>query len=204
MNATAAHASVPGSTRTPPDDSSRMLMFRGAIAILFGVLAVVWPDLTLLLLVGLFAAYALLSGGVSVMAAFRTRRSDSKWWLLLLLGLVSLAAGVAAVFYPQLTALALVLLMGANAVFTGALDIAIAIRLRRALRGPWMMILSGIVSIVFGIAVFLFPGAGALALVWLISLYAILSGVLLFALGLRTRRAAQGGAMPQASTAGGR
>jgi uncharacterized membrane protein HdeD (DUF308 family) len=139
----------------------------------------------------LFAAYALLSGAVSIAAGWRSRASDSKWWLTLLLGIVGIAAGIYAVVFPALTALVLVLLMGANAIFTGALDIAIAIRLRHVLKGPWMLGLSGTVSIVFGLLVFFFPGAGALALVWLISLYAVVTGVLLFAIGLRTRRAAR-------------
>jgi uncharacterized membrane protein HdeD (DUF308 family) len=203
MNATANPAMNAGTTNTRMDPAW-MLMLRGAIAIVFGALALVWPDLTLLLLVGLFAAYALLSGVVAIAAAFRSRDTDRKWWLPLLLGIVSVAAGIGAIFYPGLTALVLVLLMGANAIVTGALDIAIAVRLRQVLRGHWMLILSGIVSIVFGMLVFLYPGAGALALVWLISLYAILTGVLLFALGLRTRRAAGSASAPRTATAGGR
>jgi uncharacterized membrane protein HdeD (DUF308 family) len=81
----------------------------------------------------------------------------------------------------------LVLLMGANALVTGVLHIAVAIRLRRVIRNEWLLIASGIVSIVFGILVFLFPGAGALALVWLISFYAITTGILLLALAFRVR-----------------
>jgi uncharacterized membrane protein HdeD (DUF308 family) len=204
MNATATAATAPSTTSAQMVHSSRMLLLRGVIAILFGVLAIVVPDLTLLLLVALFAAYALLSGGVAIVAAVRSRGADSKWWLPLLLGLVSVAAGICAVVYPALTALVLVLLMGANAFLTGVFDIAIAIRLRRVLRGHWLLVLTGIVSILFGVLVFAFPGAGALALVWLISLYAVVTGVLLLVLGLRTRRAAQNGATQSAVAAGGR
>ena len=164
-----------------------MLALRGAIALLFGVLALVWPGLTLLWLVALFAAYALLGGVASVMGAVRHRHSDEKWWLIFLLGLVSMAAAVSAIVYPGLTALVLVLMMGANALLTGVLDLAVAIRLRQAIRGKWLLILSGIASIVFGVWVFLFPGAGALALVWLISVHAIVTGVLLLALAFRVR-----------------
>jgi uncharacterized membrane protein HdeD (DUF308 family) len=163
------------------------------VALLFGVLAIVWPDLTLMWLVALFAVFALLSGGASIAAAIRTRRTDSTWWLPLLLGIVSVAAGIGAIVYPGLTTLALVLVMGANAIVTGALDIAIAIRLRRVLRGGWLMALSGIVSILFGVLVFAFPGAGALAMVWLISFYALATGALLLGLGLRARRIAHQG-----------
>jgi uncharacterized membrane protein HdeD (DUF308 family) len=189
MNATATNAANEGSAHAKMDHSARMLMLRGALAILFGVVAVLWPDLTLIWLVAMFAVYALLSGGVSIASAFRIRRIERNWWLLLLLGIVGVAAGVYALVYPAMTALVLVLLMGANAIITGALDIAIAIRLRKVLRSQWLLVLSGIVSVLFGVLVFAAPGAGALALVWLISLYAIVTGVLLLSLGWRTRRA---------------
>ena len=164
-----------------------MLALRGVIALLFGVLALAWPGLTLLWLVVLFAAYALLVGVVSVIGAVRHRSSDGKWWLILLLGLVSIGAGVIAILSPDLTALVLVLVMGANALITGVLDIASAIRLRKAIQGEWLLILAGIASVVFGVLVLLFPGAGALALVWLISVYAIVTGVLLLVLAFRAR-----------------
>lgn len=165
-----------------------MFALRGVIAVLFGVLAAAWPGLTLLWLVALFAAFALLGGGASLFGAFHNRRSDPQWWLALLLGLVSIGAGVIAILQPALTALVLVLLMGANAIATGVLDIALAIRLRNEIRGLAALYLAGAVSILFGVLVFLFPGAGALALVWLISFYAILSGVLLLAAAWRLRR----------------
>jgi uncharacterized membrane protein HdeD (DUF308 family) len=165
-----------------------MFAWRGVVALLFGALALVWPGLTLLWLVVLFAVYAFIGGGVSVVAGFRNRKTDDHWWLALLLGLVSLGAGIIAVLHPDLTALVLVLLMGANAIVTGILDIAIAIRLRKAIRGEWVLVLAGLVSILFGVLVFLFPGAGALALVWLISLYAIMVGILLLVAAWRARR----------------
>ena len=128
-----------------------MLALRGVIALLFGVLAVLWPGITLLWLAALFAAYALIGGAVSIIGAVKNRKSDEEWWLILLLGLVSLGAGVIAVLHPGLTALVLVLIMGANALVTGVLDIAVAIRLRKVIRGEWLLILAGIVSIVFGL-----------------------------------------------------
>ena len=161
---------------------------RGVVAIVFGVLALAWPAITLLGLVALFAAFALINGAASAVGALQNRGGDEHWWLGLLLGLVSLGAGMIAIFSPALTALVLVLLMGANAIATGVLDIALAIRLRRAIRGEWVLFLAGLVSIVFGVLVFLFPGAGALALVWLISVYAIATGVLLLAAAWRLRR----------------
>ena len=168
-----------------------VLALQGACALAFGILALLWPDITLLWLVALFAAYALIAGVITVVGVVRNRRREDYWWLLLLLGLSSIAAGVIAVLHPDLTALVLVLLMGANALVNGVLHIALAIQLRKVIRGEWLMVAAGIVSIVFGILVFLFPGAGALALVWLISAYAILIGILLLAVALRARALAK-------------
>src|SRR6266446_175089 len=127
-----------------------MFAWRGVVALLFGVLGLVWPGLTLLWLVALFAAYALIGGGISLAGAIKFRKTDDHWWLALLLGLASLGAGIIAIFHPDLTALVHVLLMGANAIVTGVLDIAIAIRLRKAIRSEWVLILAGLVAIVFG------------------------------------------------------
>jgi uncharacterized membrane protein HdeD (DUF308 family) len=165
-----------------------MLALRGAAAVLFGVLALIWPGMTLLVLVALFAAYALVAGAVSIYGAVKNRNADTGWWLVLLLGVVSVAAGVIAVVNPGITALVLVLLMGANALVTGILDIVVAIRLRKRIEREWLLVLAGVVSIVFGLLVFLFPAAGALALVWMVSFYATLTGVLLLTLAFRARK----------------
>ena len=130
--------------------------------------------------------------------------AERKWWLPLLLGAISVAAGIYAVVAPSITALVLVLVMAANAILTGALDIAMAVRLRRELRGHWMLLLGGVVSILFGVLVIAAPGAGALAMVWLVSFYAILTGGLLFGLGWRMRRAARHQPLRPAAASGGR
>ena len=124
-----------------------MLALEGLVALVFGVLALLWPGLTLLWLVALFAAYAVLSGAAAIYGATRNRAQDKGWWLFLLFGLVSVAAGVLAVFYPGITALALVLLIGANALITGVLEIALAIRLRKSVTNEWLMVLAGVVSV---------------------------------------------------------
>ena len=165
-----------------------VLVLRGTAALVFGVLALAWPGITLLVLVALFAAYALISGVATVAGAIRARATDRRWWVLLLLGLVSVAAGVLAVFMPAITALALVLLMGANALVNGALEIILAVRLRRQVRGEWLLGLAGLLSVVFGVLVLLFPGPGALALVWLIAVWAIAIGMLLIAAGFSLRK----------------
>jgi uncharacterized membrane protein HdeD (DUF308 family) len=172
-----------------------VLALRGMVALIFGILALAWPGVTLLFLVALFAAYALLSGGVALVGAIGNRR-ERGWWLVLLLGLVSLAAGVLAIIYPDITALALVLLMGANAVVSGVLEISMAVRLRREIegRGEWLLGLAGFVSVLFGAFVLLFPGAGALALVWLIAVYAMTIGILFLIAAFKLRASARAAA----------
>ncbi len=133
-----------------------------------------------------FAAYAIVTGGVAIIGALKNR-DDRGWWLVLLLGIVSVAAGVIAIFYPAITALALIIVIGVNAFFSGLLDIAMAIRLRKEIEGEWLLGLAGIVSILFGAFVIILPGAGALALVWLIAVYAMATGILFMVLGFRLR-----------------
>jgi len=139
-------------------------------------------------LVAFFAAYAFVVAAVYIAAAVKNRNIDKGWWLVLLLGLVALAAGALTVFYPLVTAVVLVLLMGANAFVSGILDLAIAIRLRRELRNKGLLVFSGIVSIIFGLLVMLYPGAGALALVWLVSFHAIVTAMLLLSIAFALRR----------------
>jgi uncharacterized membrane protein HdeD (DUF308 family) len=164
-----------------------VLALQGAGALVFGVLALVWPGVTLIVLVALYSAYALITGAGTTVAAVKNRARKG-WRLMLLLGLVSLAAGVLALIYPALTALALVLIMGASAIVHCVLQVAMAIRLRKEIRGQWLLGLAGFVSLLFGGFVLLFPGPGALALVWLIAVHAITIGVLLLALAWRARR----------------
>jgi len=164
-----------------------MLTLRGAAGILFGLLALLWPRLTLLLLVGMFAAYALIGGIAAVSAAIRHRSIHKDWWIPLLLGLCTIAAGLIAAVAPGITALVLIAVMGANAIVTGVLDVITGIRLNRRGRTEWLLFVIGIVSMLFGIFVLLFPGAGALALVWIISTYAFVTGALLVVLSLAAR-----------------
>jgi uncharacterized membrane protein HdeD (DUF308 family) len=163
-----------------------IVALRGVAAVLFGLLAWFWPGLTLLFLIGLFAAFAILSG-VGYVAGALQNRAKQGWWLILLLGLVNIGAGVFAFFYPGVTAFALVIIIAVNAIFSGVLDISTAIRLRKEIEGEWMLALSGLVSIVFGGMLIVMPGAGALALVWVIAAFSIAAGILLIFLGFRLK-----------------
>lgn len=164
-----------------------VLALRGIVAILFGAVALYWPQLTLLVLVSLFAGYAIFSGIVSVAGAIRNHTHDDHWWLFLIIGLVGIGAGAITIIHPAITGVVLVMVIGANALVTGVLDIVAAIRLRREIHGEWLLALSGMAAVVFGVLVFLYPAAGALALVGVIGLYAFITGLLLIAAALHLR-----------------
>jgi len=163
-------------------------ILRGVLAIAFGVLAFFAPGLGIAVLVGLFAAWALIDGATNLVAGFRSRGRDRSWWLAILEGIVGIIAGVIALLFPVYAAEALVLIIGVWAIITGILEIVAAIRLREQITGELWMGLAGLASILYGVVLFLFPGAGVLSLVWLIGGFAIVFGVFLVALGWRLRR----------------
>jgi uncharacterized membrane protein HdeD (DUF308 family) len=167
---------------------------RGVLAVIFGVLALIWPGLTLIVLVSLFGAFALVDGVTAVFTAVRGGAAAvrSRGWLAFE-GIIGILAGLVAFFWPSITALALVWVIAAWAVVTGVLEIAAAIRLRKEIEGEWMLILAGVASVIFGVLLAALPGPGALTLVWLIGAYAIVFGVLELALAFRMRRLRHGG-----------
>ena len=168
---------------------------RGALAVVFGVVAWIWPDITLRALVLLYGFYALVDGLLALAALLvgGSLVGDRRGWLIVE-GVAGIAAGVIAFLWPEITALVLLYLIAAWAIATGVLEVAVAVWLRRELRGEWLLALGGIVSIIFGVFLIVRPGEGALAVVWLIGLFAIVFGVALIGLGLRLRRL--GGGLP--------
>jgi uncharacterized membrane protein HdeD (DUF308 family) len=164
------------------------LALRGIVAIAFGVLAIMLPGLTLLALVFLFAAYAIVDGAFLIVSGIRGQggRGGTRW--LVIGGIAGVAAGIVTIVWPGLTALLLLSIIAAWAIVTGILVIVAAYRLREAIRGEWLLALEGALSVAFGFAIILFPGAGALAVIWLIAAYAIASGVVLLILSFRLRR----------------
>jgi len=163
------------------------LVLRGIGAILFGVLAFIWPHITLTALVFLFGAYALVDGVFAIIAGVKSHGEFKRWWVLLIEGVFSVIAGVLAFMLPGITALILLILIAAWSIVTGVFEIAAAIQMRKYITGEWMLVLAGVASLLFGIALLVNPGVGALAVVWLIGAYTIVFGVLLFALGIRLR-----------------
>ena len=164
------------------------ILVRGIAAIVFGVLTFVLPGVTLAVMVLLFGVYAFLDGIFAVVAAARGQNVGRSWWALVVEGILSIAAGVVTFAWPGLTALMLVYVIGAWAIVTGVLEVAEAVRLRKQIRGEFWLALGGIVSILFGLAMFVFPAVGALAFVLWTGAYAIVFGVFLVALSMRLRK----------------
>ena len=161
---------------------------RGLAAIVFGVIAIAWPGFTLFWLIIVFGAYAIIDGLIEIYSSIVDRaQNGSRWWVGVLEGIVSLAAGIIAWVWPGLTALALLYLIAAWAVVTGVMEIGIAIEYRRVIRNEWLMVLSGILSIIFGLILFVYPRNGALSMIWVIGIYAIIFGIALIVLGFRLR-----------------
>jgi len=160
------------------------LIVRGVLAILFGIAAITWPRVTLVVLLALFAAFALADGITSLIAAVRTR----SWGWVFFGGLVSVAVGILTLMWPGAATFALVLLIGAWAIVRGIFDIATGIALRREIRYEWLLILTGVVSIIFGAFIAFFPVAGVFALIGIVAGFAIAIGVLLIAAGIMERR----------------
>lgn len=164
-----------------------LVALRGVLAIAFGVLAWFWPGMTVLVLVMLWGIYALADGIVSLVTAFRWRDSGKPLWMLILIGLAGIAAGILTFVSPGITAIALLMFIAAWAVIVGVLQIVAAIRLRKEIDNEWLLGLAGLASLIFGILMIVSPGAGAIAVVWIISLYAVLFGVMLVMFGFRLK-----------------
>jgi uncharacterized membrane protein HdeD (DUF308 family) len=164
-----------------------MFLVRGILAVLFGLATLLMPGITLGVLVALFGAYALVDGVILSILAVKNRKNDTDWWLMLLTGLVSIAAGVATFVWPGITAASLFYVIVAWAIVTGIVEVVYAIRFRNAINGEWLLVLDGVLSVAFGILLIAQPTAGALAVLWMIGVYAIAYGVMLVVLAFRLR-----------------
>jgi len=168
-------------------DPSALLLIRGILGILVGVVAFAWPGVTIAVLVGIFGVYAVIDGITNLVLGLSRTPTHKRSWAQVLQGIVGVAAGVMTFLWPAVTAFVLVILIGAWALITGVFEIAAAIRLRKEITGEWLLALSGVLSIIFGILVFAFPGAGAVGISWVLGAYALAAGMVLVALGIRLR-----------------
>ncbi|KHJ74102.1 MULTISPECIES: HdeD family acid-resistance protein [Rhodococcus] len=167
-----------------------VVLLRGILAVLFGVVALVWPGITVWALVVVFAAYAIIDGIVLVVQSVRDKPEGWGWWLAM--GIVSVLAGLVALFWPGITALALLYVIAFYAILFGITGIVGGIRFRKVPESGWVWsVLAGVVAVLFGIVLLIFPGEGILSLIVLLGIYAILFGVLLVILAFQARSAAK-------------
>ena len=170
-----------------PTRSWWMSLLQGVLTILFGLVAIAWPGMTLFWFVLLFGAYAVVSGITRVGASFANRH-DSSWWLSVITGIAGVVAGIFTFAWPGLTGLLLLFVIGAYALVAGVMTIAEVITSWRIVRGKWLALFRGLTAIVFSILAFAWPGATALTLAWLIGIYAVLFGLSEIGSSLLSRR----------------
>ena len=166
-----------------------LLLLRGIAAIAFGLLAFSWPGLTLLTLVLMWGIYAIADGILALWAAIASKGGEiaPRWWLAVV-GIAGILAGALAFVWPGMTALVLLMFIASWAIVIGVLQIWGAIRLRKEIEGEWLLGLSGVLSVAFGVIMFTQPGAGALAVVWLIGWFAILAGCVYIGLAFQLKK----------------
>lgn len=165
-----------------------LLVLRGVLAILFGVIAFVVPGVAWWSLILLFGVYAMLDGIFAMMTGLIGSKFSPRWWMFLLEGMINVAAGVIALMRPDLASVVLVLVIAVWAILTGILEIVAAIRLRREITNEWMLGFGGFVSFALGVLLFFQPATGSVIITLMIGLYALVFGILLVVLGLRLRK----------------
>jgi len=178
MSAMSSPASGPSDLRATLARYWWLILLRGIAAIIFGVLAFIWPGITLVTLVLFFGAFTLVDGVLALVHAIMGGNVGSRWWLALI-GVLGIAVGLLTFLWPGLTALVLLFFIASWAIVLGVFQIIGAIRLRKEIDNEWAIGLSGALSVLFGVVLIIAPGAGALGLIWVIAAYAIVFGVLL-------------------------
>lgn len=163
------------------------LVIRGILGIAIGLVTFLWPGITLIALVFLFAGYALVDGALSLTGAVHAAQSHERWAALLIEGLLGIVAAVVTALWPAITLLGLVYVIAAWAILTGVAEVVAAVRLRRFVSGEWLLALAGTASVVFGVLVAAVPLAGAVVIAIWLGAYALVFGVMLLVLGIRLR-----------------
>jgi uncharacterized membrane protein HdeD (DUF308 family) len=160
-----------------------VIALRGILAIVFGVVALAYPGITLVVLAFVFGAYVFVDGIFAIGTGIGHGGREAVWYVLE--GILGIAVGIATFFFPSITAQAFVFLVGLWAILTGIFEVIAGFEL--PISKDWLLVLAGAVSIIFGVLVFANPVGGALAVVWLIGIYALVFGVTLLVLGIRLR-----------------
>jgi uncharacterized membrane protein HdeD (DUF308 family) len=175
-------------TREIPRNYWWLVLLRGIISVLFGIVAIVWPGPTLLFLIYLFGAYVLIDGITAVVVAFQERNVYSRWWVILIGGIAGIILGLMVFFWPGETALVLLFLIAAWAIVTGIFEVIAAFVVPPGVGIEWALIAGGVISILLGVVLFFIPRAALLAFVWLIGIFSLIYGVVLIVRAFQYRR----------------
>lgn len=165
------------------------LVLRGIVLIGFGAMALAWPDITLSVLIVLFGVFVVIDGILASIGAVANRQAHEHWGLSLLGGVVGIGIGIVIIAWPEITALALLYVIAAWALVIGVFAVFAPIAYRGEIQHSWLYVLGGLISIGIGIALFVYPVEGALALVWLIGIYAICLGTIVSVFGFQVHSA---------------
>lgn len=155
------------------------MLCRGILWILFGLVVIAMPGISLMALILMFGLLFLVDGLANLFAAFGGRDESENWWVLLFAGLAGIAVGLLTFFYPGATALTLLYFVAFWAIVVGIMEIVSAFHLRKEIEGEIWLGLAGLLSVAFGLFLLARPGAGILTLLWLLAAYAIAFGTLL-------------------------
>ncbi|OAI52173.1 hypothetical protein AYO47_06485 [Planctomyces sp. SCGC AG-212-M04] len=171
-----------------------MLLIRGLASIAFGLMAFFWPGITLLVLIIMFAAHAIVDGVMAIALGLQLRKQEGStpWLAMSLMGVVSIAAGIMAIAWPGLTAVVLLFVIAGWAIARGVLEIVAAIHFRKVIENEWFLALGGVLSILFGVCLIASPAAGLLSLMWLVGTFSIAFGILLCMVAMRLRSVVAG------------
>lgn len=165
-----------------------VLLLRGVVAIVFGLLTWMQPAISLAALMLTFGVFVLVDGALGVYTAIRGRERMHHWWVVLLWGVVGVVVGVLTVIAPGVTAFVMTIYIAVWALVTGVLEIIAAVRLRKEIEGEWLLIAGGVISVVFGGFVLAQPAAGMMAILWVLAAYAMVFGVIMVLLALKLRK----------------
>ena len=163
-------------------------LVRGIAAIIFGALALLMPGITLEVLILFLAAFLLVDGAFNIFASLSHYKDAKYWWLVLLEGIVSILIGVTTLIWPQITVIALLFLVVFWALVNGIFRIIAAIQLRKHIKGEWLLVFSGVFSVLFGVLLLIWPGRGLLILIWMLGFYAVIFGILFILLAFKVRK----------------
>ncbi|MBB72537.1 MAG: hypothetical protein CMF50_09090 [Legionellales bacterium] len=164
-------------------------LIRGLLAIIFGIALVAYPSLSLMIMIAIFGAFVFLNGLFAGIYALWHRKSDPSWGSHLIEGVIGIIIGLLVWFWPGLTGLILLYIIAAWAIATGIMQLVSAISLRKIIRNAALLGVTGLLSLIFGVLVCVYPVTGAVTIAWIIGIYAIIIGLLLVMCALSTRKA---------------